>query len=102
MVSFSLIGSEARLVARFGRGRGSIFLDNVGCNGTEALVTDCTNRGIGVHRCSHFEDAGVVCSGIQYNVLKQLEDNAYYIYNCHCSTKVYRKTSLAVFIIVTL
>jgi len=79
MVLFSLIGSEARSQARFGRGRGSIFLDNVGCNGTEALVTNCTNRGIGVHRCSHFEDAGVVCSGIQYNVLNQLESNAYYI-----------------------
>ena len=79
MVLFSLIGSEARSQARFGRGRGSIFLDNVGCNGTEALVTNCTNRGIGVHRCSHFEDAGVVCSGIQNNVLNQLESNAYYI-----------------------
>ena len=79
MVFFSLIGSEARSQARFGRGRGSIFLDNVGCNGTEALVTNCTNRGIGVHRCSHFEDAGVVCSGIQNNVLNQLESNAYYI-----------------------
>lgn len=69
---FALLGSEARSRARFGRGRGSIFLDNVGCNGTELRLTNCTNRGIGVHRCSHFEDAAVVCSGIQYNVLKAM------------------------------
>ena len=57
-------GAEARIQATFGQGRGPIFLDNVGCNGTELLLTNCTNLGVGVHNCAHFEDAGVVCAGI--------------------------------------
>ena len=57
------VGAEARLQAMFGQGSGPIFLDQVGCNGTEIWLTNCTNRGVGVHECLHSEDAGVVCSG---------------------------------------
>ena len=48
--------------AAFGRGTGAIYLDNVGCTGTESTLLSCSHRGIGVLRsCSHYEDAGVVC-----------------------------------------
>ena len=61
-----LLAAEARLGASFGQGRGPIFLDNVNCNGTELQLRNCTNRGVGVHNCSHMEDAGVVCRGEFY------------------------------------
>ena len=57
------IVAEARIRATFGQGSGPIFLDDVGCNGTELLLTNCTNLGVGLHNCAHFEDAGVVCKG---------------------------------------
>ena len=56
-------GATAHSNAFFGRGSGGIFLDNVGCRGTESLLLNCTNRGIGIHSCQHSDDAGVICLG---------------------------------------
>ena len=43
---------------------GPILLDNVGCRGNESSLLQCSHRGIGVYRsCSHYEDAGVRCTG---------------------------------------
>ena len=50
--------------AAFGRGKSSIFLDDVTCNGDESALLDCSYRGrIGCHNCLHSEDAGVRCQG---------------------------------------
>ena len=50
--------------ARFGRGNFSmpIWMDNLQCFGTEAALDLCYFPGWGLHDCSHYEDAGVVCS----------------------------------------
>jgi len=47
----------------FGQSSGPIWLDQLGCAGTEANLCECTANNIGVHDCSHFEDAGAVCQG---------------------------------------
>ena len=57
------IDATAYSLARFGQGSGPIYLDQVGCTGREQSLEDCTSNPIGIHDCSHFEDAGVGCQG---------------------------------------
>ena len=52
---------EATQNARFGPGTMGIFLDDVGCIGTEDTLMNCTHLPVGTHNCMHIEDAGVIC-----------------------------------------
>ena len=47
--------------AYYGKGTGSIFLDNIQCNGTEDRLIDCSNSSIGSSSCDHSDDVSVVC-----------------------------------------
>ena len=62
-------GAIAYTNAYFGRGTGSILLDNLECNGTEANLLQCTHNGLGVENCGHNADAGVFCNFSEYHTL---------------------------------
>ncbi|KAJ8257059.1 hypothetical protein COCON_G00192110 [Conger conger] len=47
--------------ASFGRGEGTILLDNLKCRGEEASLLECSHIPWNVHNCEHSEDAGVTC-----------------------------------------
>jgi len=56
-------GSATESIQHFGGGSGPIWLDNVGCSGTEADIRDCSNAGaFGAHNCGHHEDVGIACA----------------------------------------
>ena len=57
-------GAVFRNLAYFGKGNGSIQLDNVQCGGFENSLSFCKHRGIGRHNCEHYEDASVICYDI--------------------------------------
>uniref|UniRef100_UPI00358E836C CD5 antigen-like n=1 Tax=Myxine glutinosa TaxID=7769 RepID=UPI00358E836C len=52
----------------FGQGRGSIWMDNVFCNGSETHLSQCRHNGWGTHNCVHDEDATVLCDGQDENI----------------------------------
>lgn len=63
LCSCHFLGAVAIPIAEFefGRGNGPIFMDDVKCRGLEPILLGCSHRGLEVHDCSHFEDAGVRC-----------------------------------------
>uniref|UniRef100_UPI003AAE9E63 scavenger receptor cysteine-rich domain-containing protein DMBT1-like n=1 Tax=Centroberyx gerrardi TaxID=166262 RepID=UPI003AAE9E63 len=52
---------EALASATFGPGSGTIWMDGIGCDGTETRLSRCSFRGWGDNDCSPSEDAGVRC-----------------------------------------
>ena len=58
-----ILGALSYSSSFYGRGIGGIYLDDVSCIGNEQTLFKCSHRGIGVHDCTHTEDAGVRCLG---------------------------------------
>ena len=51
--------------AHFGAGIGTIYLDNVGCTGSETRLIDCSRSSTVTCFGGHSEDAGVRCQGLE-------------------------------------
>ncbi|CAC5422954.1 Neurotrypsin,Scavenger receptor cysteine-rich type 1 protein M130,Deleted in malignant brain tumors 1 protein,Coadhesin,Thrombospondin-1,Mucin-like protein,Hemicentin-1,Thrombospondin-2,Scavenger receptor cysteine-rich domain-containing group B protein,Soluble scavenger receptor cysteine-rich domain-containing protein SSC5D [Mytilus coruscus] len=51
-----------------GHGNGTIWLDDVNCNGNENRIEYCQHRGWNVQNCGHGEDVGVRCYGSESSV----------------------------------
>ncbi|XP_072703748.1 scavenger receptor cysteine-rich domain-containing group B protein-like [Ciconia boyciana] len=56
--------------AHFGQGKGSIWLDDMSCTGSEDNLAHCQARPWGQSNCHHGEDAGVVCSGTSHPAIQ--------------------------------
>ena len=56
------VGAQGVYLAAFGEGMDRIWLDNVQCAGSEGKLADCPSNAVGIHSCTHAQDAGVRCS----------------------------------------
>ncbi|NXE85681.1 DMBT1 protein, partial [Cochlearius cochlearius] len=51
--------------AKYGEGKGQIWLTDLNCKGTEASLAECEAKPWGENTCNHVEDASVECSGTE-------------------------------------
>ncbi|XP_071111385.1 uncharacterized protein [Haliotis cracherodii] len=54
-------GMTPKVMSSFGFGKGKIWLDDLGCTGTESSLSRCSHRGWGTHNCGHGEDVVIIC-----------------------------------------
>ncbi|XP_056604982.1 deleted in malignant brain tumors 1 protein-like [Triplophysa dalaica] len=56
---------EAKSEAFFGKGSGTVLMEDLTCTGKELTVKDCPSKAIGTSSCNHKQDAGVICRDIK-------------------------------------
>ena len=64
ITSVHIIAAVAYGGAFFGEGRGPILQNELTCTGTESILLECTSN-FGEGMCTHAQDAGVDCAGMQ-------------------------------------
>ncbi|ESO86370.1 hypothetical protein LOTGIDRAFT_129408, partial [Lottia gigantea] len=76
MLGLPMDKSRPYIKAHYGSGSGPILLDDVGCDGTENNILECSNKGWGDHDCTHRDDAGVDCNPVAplHDVKVRLKD----------------------------
>ena len=57
----------------YGLWTGPIWLDDLGCSGSEVTLLQCSHRGLGSHDCGHYEDVSVRCIGNKIGSLFKLK-----------------------------
>ncbi|NXC44285.1 DMBT1 protein, partial [Penelope pileata] len=61
--------TDAVGAAQFGEGTGEILLDEVQCQGNEAVLWQCSHDGWLITDCLHMEDAGVICADLSLRLV---------------------------------
>ena len=59
------LGAIARSSAHYGMGSGPILLSELYCTGSEETLLECNRNMYGTLSCTHRQDAGVTCEGIE-------------------------------------
>ena len=61
----------------YGPGNGTIWLDYVGCSGSEHALEDCYHYGWGItdNDCDHDDDVSITCSASLTNTIGKLQHN---------------------------
>jgi hypothetical protein len=55
-------GRSGRFIGnQYGAGTGQIWLDELGCDGSESSLDNCAHHGWGSHDCTHAEDVSISC-----------------------------------------
>ena len=67
-LGYGTSNATARGGGFYGPGRGTIWLDDVACDGSESSLTSCANAGWANVDCGHHKDVGVACSKHSCNV----------------------------------
>ena len=65
-LGYPTANAKAHSNAFYGSGSGTIWLDEVGCYGTESRLSECSSPGWGIENCGHNEDVGVSCSKLNF------------------------------------
>ena len=60
-LGYSTLNAVAHSNAFYGRGSGTIWLDQVTCSGFESRLSDCSSNVWGNNDCGHSEDVGIKC-----------------------------------------
>ncbi|XP_052228461.1 neurotrypsin-like isoform X2 [Dreissena polymorpha] len=58
----NMITAATKDVISYGQGPGTIWLDDVTCNGTESSLSHCRANNWDVNNCGHEKDVGVECT----------------------------------------
>ena len=80
--------------AYYGRGKGKILMDELECAGDEQDIFDCPmNAAIGIHDCTHREDAGVECNNLLLSDAssESLQVRLTCPYNMSCNNKARKR-----------
>ena len=52
---------QHHFLCRYGSGSGQIWLNYVGCTGSEECLLSCSNQGFDAEDCTHSEDVALSC-----------------------------------------
>ena len=63
------------------------FLDNVGCNGSEARLSECEHNEVGDHNCHiRYDQAGVKCNSEKVSPFLHIIYSSGLLYSSHFRT----------------
>ena len=70
-----LLGSTVYSTSPYGESQGPVFLNSVGCIGTEETLLGCSSQFVTDLTCSsHSRDVGVKCEGKTYSTLLKAQN----------------------------